>query len=100
MTSIQTRRIIRRLACALAGLAAAMLASAATIPAAFATEVPPQPAANLKHPPVPVHAHTAIAIGMTGWQITLIALASAVLAAALAVTVDRILAARRRVPAV
>jgi hypothetical protein len=40
---------------------------------------------------------TAVIGGMPGWQITLIAIAAAVLAAALAVTADRILAARRRV---
>jgi hypothetical protein len=100
MTGVRTKRIIRRLACALAGLATAVLTSAGTIPAAFAMEVPPPPGgpplANLKHPPVPIHTHAAVAIGMPGWQITLIALASALLAAVLAVVLDRAIMARRR----
>ena len=107
-------RIIRHMACAVAGLAGAVLALGATSPAALAYRLPPSggsgattPAAPRppgwnKHPPLQaLHAgaHTVVIGGMPGWQITLIAIASAVLAAALAVTVDRILAARRRVGA-
>jgi len=44
--------------------------------------------------PVPVHA--VVAVGMPGWQIALIAAGAALLAAALAVLADRVLAARRR----
>jgi hypothetical protein len=40
------RHPIRRLACALAGLATALLAMAAAAPAAFALPVPPRPAAT------------------------------------------------------
>ena len=107
-------RIIRRVACSLIGLASAVLALSATAPAAFAYRLPPsggggptalttpRPLGWNKHPPVlTLHAgaHTGVIGGMPGWQITLIAIASAVLAAALAVTADRILAARRRVSA-
>jgi hypothetical protein len=42
-----------------------------------------------------VHTHTAIAIGMPGWQIALIAVGAAIVAAALAVLIDRAFAARR-----
>jgi hypothetical protein len=55
----------------------------------------PQPVSNLKHPPVPVHTHTAVAIGMPGWQIALIAVGAALAAAALAVLLDRAFATRR-----
>lgn len=112
MTHIRIIRTIRRTACAMAGLAGALLALTFTASAAFAYKLPPSggggattpatlptlPPGSNKHPP-PLHAatHTAVIGGMPGWQITLIAIASAVLAAALAVTVDRILAKRRRV---
>jgi hypothetical protein len=90
---------IGRLVRVLAGLAAALVAAIAVAPAAFATEVPPgpssryEPAANLKHPPVTAHA--AVAIGMPGWQIALIAAGAAVAAAIVAVALDRAWAARR-----
>ena len=41
------------------------------------------------------HVHTVVIGGMPGWQITLIAVAAALLAATLAITVDRLRAARR-----
>jgi hypothetical protein len=93
----------RRLAGILTGLAAALAAAITVAPAAFATVAPPeplarfgpQPVANLKHPPVPVHTHTAVTIGMPGWQIALIAVGAALAAAALAVLLDRAMAARR-----
>jgi len=111
MTCIRISRIIRRMACAMAGLAGGLLALSITSSAAFAYRLPPSgggrattpttlptvpPGAN-KHPPLHAAGHTAVIGGMPGWQITLIAIAAAVLAAALAVTADRILAARRRV---
>jgi len=89
-------RHLRRLAAALAGLAGALLASAATAPAAFAAISPPLPPGWNKHPPLPAHTHTVAVGGMSGWQITLIAAAAALLAAVLAVIADRIRAARRR----
>jgi hypothetical protein len=58
---------------------------------------PPGPTAPVtgaitKHPPA---VHTVVVGGMPGWQIALIAAGAAVLAAALAVVVDRLLSARR-----
>ena len=109
---------IRRLARILAAVLAAALACAAA-PAALATPRPrppgwnkhpplpagPQPAVRFppgwnKHPPLPGPArlHAALAGGMPGWQITLIVVAAALLAAALAVTY-RLRAARRRISA-
>ena len=44
---------------------------------------------------VPLQIHTVTVGGMPGWQITLIAAGAAVLAALLAVTADRVRAARR-----
>jgi hypothetical protein len=46
--------------------------------------------------PVPVPVHTVVAGGMPGWQIALIALAAALVAATAAVLVDRAWAARRK----
>lgn len=97
---------VRRLVGILTGLAATVVAAIAVAPSAFAMVDPPPggplygrfgppPVANLKHPPVPVHTHTAVAIGMPGWQIALIATGAAVLAATAAVLLDRARAARR-----
>jgi hypothetical protein len=95
---------IRRFIGVLTGLAAAVVAAVAVAPAAFALEVPPPPgpagryepvAPLTKHPPVPAHTHAAVTIGMPGWQIALIAVGAAVVAAALAVLLDRLWAARR-----
>jgi hypothetical protein len=58
---------------------------------------PPGPPGWNKHPPLPAHAHTLVTGGMPGWQITLIAVGAALLAAALAVTAYRMRTARRRV---
>jgi hypothetical protein len=92
-------RRVRRLAAALAGLATALLGLAAAAPAALADPRPPHPPPGwYKHPPLPAHTQAAAA-GMPGWQVTLIAAAAVLLAAALAVTVYRIRAARRRVTA-
>jgi hypothetical protein len=93
----RTRRLypIRRLTCILGVLASALLAAAAAAPAAFARPVPPGPGRGAAVPPPPVH--TVIIGGMPGWQIALIAVAAAVVAAAVAVLWDR--AARRHQPA-
>src|SRR5690242_10595405 len=90
----------------LAGLAGVLLASAAAIPAAFAGTHPIQgPAGYVGDPyigtvPVaPVPATTVHVIntgGMPGWQITLIAIGAALLAATVAVLLDRAWAARRK----
>jgi hypothetical protein len=89
---------IRRLAGILAGLASALLAFTAASPAAFAIRVPPPGGYDrLGQPPPQVH--TIVTGGMPGWQITLIAVAAAVVAAAMAVILDRAWAARRHLAA-
>ncbi len=98
-------RHIRRLASILAGLAGVLLASAAAVPAAFAGTNPiPDPPGYVGDPyigtsPVaPVPATTVHVIntgGMPGWQITLIAIAAALLTATVAVLLDRARATRR-----
>ena len=82
---------IRRLAGLLAGLAGVLLASA---PAAFAKPLPPPEccASDAATGSVTVIAEG----GMPGWQITLIAVGAALLAATVAVLLDRAWAARRR----
>jgi hypothetical protein len=89
---------IRRLASILAGLAGALLALTAASPAAFAENVPPPGGASgtVQAPP---QVHTIVTGGMPGWQITLIAVAAAVIAAAVAVILDRVWAARRHLTA-
>ena len=109
-------RHIRRLAGVLAGLAAALLAFAAAAPAALASGGPmPVPPGRDKHPPLPPghvggpvlgpnragyppisHVHAVVTGGMPGWQITLIAIGAALLAATVAVLLDRARAARRK----
>jgi hypothetical protein len=83
---------IRRLASALAALAAALLAATAAAPAAFALPVPPVGGGDGTPPPLPVQV---VAGGMPGWQIALIAIAAAIVAAAVAVFLDRARATRR-----
>jgi hypothetical protein len=87
---------IRRIACVLAGLAAALVAFATT--PAFAMEVPAGgggggPAVVPQHLAPAVH--IVVAGGMPGWQITLIGVGSALLAATFAVLLDRARATRR-----
>jgi hypothetical protein len=89
---------IRRAAGILAGLAGALLALAAASPAAFAVHVPPPgDTGGTVQPPRQVH--TIVTGGMPGWQITLIVVVAAVIAATVAVIVDRAWAARRHLPA-
>jgi hypothetical protein len=110
MNPIQHTRRLAGVPARLAGLAAALVAFGAT--AAFATRPPPEPAPA--HYPalspwqltggypvpggVPVHpaVHTVVTGGMAGWQITLIAVAAALLAATVAVLADRARASRRQ----
>jgi hypothetical protein len=87
---------IRRLATTLAGLAAA-LAFAAAAPAALATLPPPDPGQPGAVPPPAVH--TVVTGGVADWQITLIAAGVALLAATLAVLLDRARATRRQMTA-
>ena len=112
-------RHIRRLAAALAGLACAWLGIAVAAPAAFAAVRVPPPVAGPpsvtvlhhppgwnKHPPLPVGhvvgpvhkvpVQTVTAGGMPGWQIALIAIGAALLAATAAVLAYRAWTARCR----
>jgi hypothetical protein len=90
-------RHIRRFAAVMAGLAAAVLGATP----AFARLVPDPGAGYLAPASVPaqVQVRTVVAGGMPGWQIALIAVGAALLAAALAVLADRVLAGRRRAAA-
>ncbi|HJZ27742.1 MAG TPA: hypothetical protein VJ370_15805 [Streptosporangiaceae bacterium] len=85
---------IRRVLAVLAGLTAAVLALGAA--PAFARLQPPDPAGYVAPVSVPAPVRTIVVGGMPGWQIALIAVGAALLAAALAVLADRVLAARRR----
>jgi hypothetical protein len=73
----------------LVGLSGTLLIITAAAPAALAVPPPPRPAQT------PVRVHTLITGGMPGWQITLIAVGAALLAALLAVLADRMRATRR-----
>ena len=87
---------LRRLAAALAAVICAVLASAAVMPAAWAVnQIPPGGGPAVPAPAVGV----VTAGGMAGWQITLIALGAALVAATAAVLLDRARAARRAAPA-
>jgi hypothetical protein len=86
---------LRRLAAALAAVICAGLASAAIVPAASARIPIPPGGFAVPAPAVPV----VTGGGMAGWQITLIALGAALVAAAAAVLLDRMRAARRAAPA-
>jgi hypothetical protein len=110
--------LIGRLGVILAGLAGSLVAFlAGTGPAAFAATmggdphgrpgvhygrpVPgsllPRPLGGNKHPPLPAHAHPLVTGGMPGWQIALIAVGAALMAAALTLIAYRLRSARRRV---
>jgi hypothetical protein len=82
---------IQHCAAILTGLSATLIIIVtATAPAALAVPPPARPAQT------PVTVHTVITGGMPGWQITLIAVGSALAAAALALLLDRAWAVRRR----
>jgi hypothetical protein len=111
---------IRRVAAALTGLAFACLGLAAAAPTAFAQAPPPPggggmsaalvreallhgedlaPVSGPGSAPssvVPAVTRTVVVGGMPGWQIALIVIGAALLAAAAAVLLDRTWAARRR----
>lgn len=85
---------LRRLVAVLAALISGLVAFTATVPAAFAMPVP------TGRDPIGGSAPATIVRvvtmgGMPGWQITLIAMGAAALAAAVAVLLYRALAARR-----
>ncbi len=93
MNRTHSFRPVRRLAGIVAVLATTLLATAtAAAPAAFALPEPPVGGGDgTLSPP----AQTVVVGGMPGWQIALIAIAAVVLAAAIAVVLDRARAARR-----
>jgi hypothetical protein len=104
------RMITGRLAVILSAMMGALLAFwSGSGPTAFAAVAAPLGGDPRGHPGLrydqsglpyhhlPAHAHTLATSGMPGWQITLIAVGAALLAAALAVTAYRMRAARRRV---
>ena len=82
---------IRRFLGVLAGLAGTLLAYAAAGPAALAERLPPAGGGT----GIPPAVRVVTAGGMAGWQITVIALGAALLAATAAVLLDRARAARR-----
>jgi glucose/arabinose dehydrogenase len=88
---------LRRIAAALAAVTAGLLAWAAAVPAASAApSLIPDPGgapAPATSPAAPVQVITAG--GMPGWQITLIAVAAALVAATAAVFLDRARASSR-----
>jgi hypothetical protein len=84
-------RRIRRVAGALAGLACACLGLAVAAPAAFARTLPPfdVSGAVITPAPTPIQVHTVVVGGMAGWQIALIAVGAALVAATITVLLDR-----------
>ena len=87
---------LRRLAAALAAVICAVLASAAVVsPASAMIPIPPGGGPAVPAPAIRVVTEG----GMAGWQIALIALAAALVAATAAVLVDRARAARQAAPA-
>ncbi len=94
---------LRRAAAALAAVTAGLLASAAAIPAAFARDIP-DPLPGGQYPPAypaPVlgpTVHAVTAGGVAGWQIALIALGAALIAAAVTIVLVRARAAHRPPP--
>jgi hypothetical protein len=93
---------LRRLAAVLGAVTGALLSFAAA-PAAFASQIP-VPSGGGAYGPVPGAAATFTRVITTGgtpsWQIALIALGAALVAAAAAVSLDRTLGRRRPVSAV
>jgi hypothetical protein len=87
---------LRRLAGVLAAATCGLLASAATVPAAFAMPVPGPGGGTARVAPVPATTVRVITTGgMAGWQITSIALGAALFAAAAAVLLYRALTVRK-----
>ncbi|MFZ0190569.1 MAG: hypothetical protein WAL72_26930 [Streptosporangiaceae bacterium] len=98
MTARHAGARLRRFAAVLAAVTSGLLASIAIVPAAFATLEPDPGTENgptrvARVPAITVRVVTAG--GMPGWQIILIALGAALLAATAAVLLYRALAARR-----
>jgi hypothetical protein len=96
-THLTTAARLRRITAALATLAGGLLAWAAAAPAASAAIIP---VPDGPYGPAPASPAQVIAGGMPGWQITVIALAAALVAATAAVFLDRARAGRRSASAI
>jgi hypothetical protein len=91
---------LRRLTAVLTAAAIGLLASAATIPAAFASDVP-QPGSGYelgRFGPVPATTSHAAATGVPGWQIILIAVGAVLVAAAVTIVLAWARGGQRTVP--
>jgi hypothetical protein len=86
---------LSRLAAVLVAAIAGLLASVAAVPAAFANPVPVGDGGAVPATPVPAAVRVPGPGGMAGWQIILIALGAALLAAAATLLLDRAWAAHR-----
>jgi hypothetical protein len=96
LTAARTARArLGRLTAVLAAITASLLVTVSGMPPAFARPVPPPGGSYGPAGPVPATTIHVITTGMAGWQITLIALAAALLAAITAVFADRARTARR-----
>ena len=96
---LKTGTRLRRLAATLAAVTIGLLASAATIPAAFASDVP-QPGTGYelgRFGPVPATTSHAAATGTAGWQIILIAVGAVLVAAAVTIVLARARVGQRAV---
>ena len=93
-TRPRTMTRLRRVTAALAAVAGGLLAWAAAVPAASAATIP-VPGPGGAYRPVPAAPIPVNAGGMPGWQITLIAVAAALVAGSAAVFLDRARAGRR-----
>jgi hypothetical protein len=91
---------LRRLAAVAGTATAGLLASAATIPAAFAREVPPAAGSYARRSVTPAHhtVHTISATGLAVWQVALIAVCAALITAIVSVTLDRAGTGRSALP--
>ena len=91
-TPLMASAPLRRITTALATVAGGLMAWAAAVPAASAATIP-VPGPGGAYGPVPASSGGGIRIitvgGMPGWQITLIAIAAALVTATVAVFLDR-----------
>jgi len=94
MNVSQRPRRLRGMFAALTAFGGTLVTLAVTGTAAMASQAPPPGAGSRILPPGP--SPVTVAGGMPGWQITLIALGAALVAAVLAVLADRVWSARRR----
>ena len=98
--ALKARTRLRRLAAALAAVTIGMLASAATIPAAFARDVPQSGSGYElgRFGPIPATTSHAAATGMPAWQIILIAVGAVLVAATVTIVLARARAGHLAVP--